>query len=131
MSDPIGKAEVRPLTSVEGPVLQTTAVEWATSVMGKAAGIPLGAGRLVREEVFRATYAGIEWAEAINQSSFKIVRDVVKRSDKLSLEAIDGLEIVLNALTRIFRGSSEAAGEMVAKTAATFIGKKEPAAKAV
>jgi hypothetical protein len=131
MSEPTSKAEVRPLTTVEGGVLHVTAVDWAANVLEKSLGIPLGAGRLIRDEVFRATYAGIEWVEAINQSSFKVAREVVKRSDKLSLEAIDGFELVLNALSRIVRGSGEAAGEMVAKTAASVIGKKEPAAKAV
>ena len=95
----------------------------------KAMAVPLGAARAIRDEVFRATSAGVDFVEGINQSSFKIVREMLKRVDRLSLEAVDGLDSVAASVSRVIRGSSEAAGEMVSRTAASLAGMNEPSPK--
>ncbi len=128
MAEPIAK-EVRPLKSAEGSVLTTT-VTWGANLAEKALASPAAVSRMVRDELFRATYAGIDWIEGINQSSFKVVREVIQRGDKLSQEAVDGLESVASAVARVIRGSGDAAGEMVSKTAASLVGTKEPSTKA-
>jgi hypothetical protein len=87
-------------------------VTWAANLTEKAMIAPLGAARTIRDEVFRAASAGVDWAEGINQSSFKVVRDALQRMDKLSREAVDGLESAASAASRAIRGKGE--GEAVA-----------------
>ena len=125
----------------------------------KAMGVPLGVARTIHDELFRASNAGMDWVEGINQSwfkamgagvdwaaginqsSFKVVREMLQRIDKLSLEAVESLESVTGAVTRVIRGSGEAASEMVAqtaqaasavvsRTAASLTGAKEPSPRA-
>jgi len=114
----------------EQGVLMTT-VTWGSNLTEKAMGVPLGAARAVRDEVFRATFSGVDWLEGINQSTFKVVREVLKRVDKLSQEAVDGLDSVAGSVSKVVRGSGEAAGEMVSRTAASLAGTKEPPHKAM
>ena len=83
------------------------------------------AARAIRDELFRATYTGVDWVEGINQSSFKVVREMVLRVDKLSQEAVDGLDSVTGAVSKVIRGSGEAASEMVSRTASSLAGAKE------
>ncbi len=92
-------------------VVKTT-VTWAANLTEKAMGAPLGAARTIREEVFRAASAGVDWVEGVNQASFKVVREMLQRMDKLSREAVDGLESATSAASRAIRGSGE--GETVA-----------------
>jgi len=114
----------------EQGVLMTT-VTFGANLTEKAMGVPLGAARAVRDEVFRATFAAVDWVEGVNQSSFKIVREMLKRVDALSKEAVDGLDAMAGSMARVVRGSGEAAGEMVSKTAASLTGTKEPSAKQI
>jgi hypothetical protein len=92
----------------------------------KAMGVPLGVTRTIRDELFRATFAGVDWVEGVQQSSFKVLREMLQRMDKLSQEAVDGLDAVTGAVSRTIRGSGEAAGMMVSRTAASLTGTKEP-----
>jgi hypothetical protein len=113
----------------EHGVLMTT-VTLGSNLTEKAMAVPLGAARTTRDEIFRATFAGVDWVEGINQSSFKIVRETLQRMDKLSQEAVDGVEAVASSVSRVIRGSGEAAGELVAKTAAALAGTKETSPRA-
>jgi hypothetical protein len=92
-------------------------VSMGTNLTEKAMGIPLGLVKTVRDEVFRATYAGVDFIEGLNQSSFKVVRDVLQRVDKLSQEAVTGLESVTGSVTKVIRGSGDVASEFVSQTA--------------
>ena len=96
-------------------VVKTT-VTWGADLTEKAMGVPLGVARTIRDEMFRAASAGVDWAEGINQSSFKVVREMLQRMDKLSKEAVDGLESLASTASRVIRGSGE--GEVVPKAAA-------------
>ncbi len=106
-----------------------TTMTWGANLTEKALGVPLGAVRTIREEMFRATFAGIDWMEGINHSYFKVVRETFKRMDHLSQEAVDGLDSVAGSFSRIVRGSGEAAGEMVSRTAASLAGMNETSPK--
>lgn len=114
----------------EQGVLMTT-VTFGANLTEKAMGVPLGAVRAVRDEVFRTTFAAVDWVEGVNQSSFKIVREMLKGIDGLSKEVVDGLNAMAGAMASVIRGSGEAAGEMVSKTAASLTGTKEPSAKQI
>ncbi|OFX23910.1 MAG: hypothetical protein A2V77_08895 [Anaeromyxobacter sp. RBG_16_69_14] len=92
-------------------VVKTT-VTWAANLTEKAMGVPLGAARTIRDEAFRAASAGVDWAEGINQASFRVAREMLQRMDKLSRDAVDGLESAAGAASRSIRGSGE--GEAVA-----------------
>ena len=104
-------------------VVKTT-VTWGANLTEKAIGVPLGVARTVRDEVFRAASAGVDWAEGVNQASFKVVREMLQRMDKLSKEAVDGLESAAGAASRVIRGSGQ--GEAVQAEAET----KESSAEA-
>ncbi len=121
--------EVRPLKAAEGGVFMTT-VTWGANLAEKGMAGPLGVGRTIRDELFRATYAGVDWVEGTNQSAFKVARELIQRMDKLSVEALQGAESLASAVSRAIRGSGEAAGEMVSKTAASLVGTKESSTKA-
>ncbi len=109
-------------------VLMTT-VKHGANLTEHVMGVPLGAARVIRDEAFRVTFAGVDWIEAINQSSFKIVRETLKRLEKLSQVAVDGLDAMATSVSRVVRGSGEAAGEMVSRTAASITGTNEPLPK--
>ncbi|HTP28782.1 MAG TPA: hypothetical protein VMK12_24370 [Anaeromyxobacteraceae bacterium] len=113
----------------EQGVLMTTVV-WGANLTEKAIGVPLGAVRAIRDEAFHATFAGVDFAEAVSLSSFKILRETLQRVDKLSQEMVDGLDLVAASVTRVIRGSGEAAGEMVLKTTASITGTRETTPKA-
>jgi hypothetical protein len=124
--EPMTKAEVRPLNAPAAPA-ETPAVAWATNLVEKAMGIPVGVARMSRDEVFRAAYAGIDWVEGLNQSSFKIVRETLRQVDQLSRQAIEDFEALVGTLAKAIRGSGEAAGAMVSKTAVSLMGAKPTA----
>ncbi len=94
-------------------VVKTTAT-WAANLTEKAMGVPLGAARTIRDEAFRAASAGVDWAEGINQASFRVAREMLQRMDKLSRDAVDGLESAASAASKAIRGSGE--GEAAAGT---------------
>ena len=102
-------------------------VSMGTNLTEKAMGIPIGMVKTVRDEVFRATYAGVDFVEGLNQSSFKVVRDVLQRVDKLSQEAVSGLEAVTGSVTKVIRGSGDAASEFVSQSALPRESTKESA----
>jgi hypothetical protein len=85
---------------------------------------------MARGELFRASGAGIDWIETVQQSAFKIVREAVLRVDGLSQEAVDGVESVSMAVMRTVRGSSEAIGDVVSRTAESLAGKSTVVPKA-
>jgi hypothetical protein len=114
----------------EQGVLMTT-MAWGANLTETAMAIPVGGARALRDEVFRATFAGVDWVEGMNQSAFKVLRETLKRVDKLSQEGVNGLDAVTGAIARVIRGSGEAAGEMVSRTAATLAGTNEPAGKQI
>lgn len=114
----------------EQGVVMTT-VTWGTNMTEKAMALPLGTARTVRDEFFRATFAGVDWVEGLSQSYFKIVREMLQRVDKLSQETFDGLDSMAGSVSRVIRGSGEAAGEMVSKTAASLTGTNERSPKAM
>jgi len=101
-------------------------VSSGTKLTERAMGIPLGVIRTVRDEAFRATYAGVDWIEGVNQSSFRVAREVLQRIDKLTQEAVTGLETVTGSLTNVIRGSGEAASEMIMESTVPLAGGKEP-----
>ena len=107
-----------------------TMVTSGANLTEKAMAVPLGTTKVIRDEVFGATFAGLDWVEGMNQSSFKIVREMLQRMNKLSQEAVAGLDAVAGSVARVVRGSSEAAGEMVSRTAASLTGMNEVSQKA-
>ncbi len=129
MSDTTQEAEVRTLRIAEAGVLMTVVTSGA-DLTDKAVGGTFDVARTVRAELFRATSAGIDWVEGTQQSSFRIVREAVMRVDKLSQGMVEGLEAVAMAVSRAIRGSGEAAGEMVSRTAESLVGKKASSSKA-
>jgi hypothetical protein len=126
MSEPITKAEVRPLSAAGAPA-ETPAVAWAANLLERALAIPIGVARMSRDEVFRAVYAGIDWVEGLNQSSFKIARESVRQVDQLSRLAMEDLESLVGTFGKAIRGSSETAGDLVSKTAVSLMGAKPTA----
>jgi hypothetical protein len=126
MSEPITKAEVRPLNAPAVPV-ETPTFARAANLLEKALALPVGVARMSRDEVFRAVYAGIDWVEGLNQSSFKIVREAVRQVDQLSRLATDDVESLVGTFAKAVRGSGETAGELVSKTAVSFMGAKPSA----
>jgi hypothetical protein len=112
----------------EQGVLMTT-MAWGANLTETAMAIPVGTARAIRDEIFRATYAGVDMVEGFNQSSFKVLREMIKRMDRFSQEGINGLDALAGSLARVIRGSGEAAGEMVSKTAASLAGSNEPPSK--
>ncbi len=107
-----------------------TAMTYGANLTEKAVGVPLVTSRAIRDEVFRATFAYIDWLEGLNQAPFKVAREMLKGVDKLSQETLDSLNAMAGSVVRVLRGSGEAAGEMVSKTAASLT-EKEPKPVAV
>ncbi len=105
------------------------AVTWSANLTEKAMGVPLGVARTIREEVFRAGYAGVDWVERLSHSSFKVVREALERTDKASRGAVEGLESVAGAILKVIRGSGETVGETGSSTAAPPPGTEETSPK--
>ncbi len=85
-----------------------TAVTRGAKLAEKALAIPLATARSVRDEVVRASFAGVDRLEDLNQSALKVARDVLGRLDKASQDAIGGVEAAVAALSK--RVGTEAAG---------------------
>ncbi len=122
MSESISQAEVRTLRMPEAGVIMTV-VTSGSNLTEKVILGGFGVVKMVRGELIRATGAGIDWIESIHHSAFKIIREAVLRVDGLSQEAVDGLESVSMAVMRTVRGSGEAVGEVVSRTAESLAGK--------
>ena len=123
------------MAELDGAGVFTAMVSSGANLTEKAMDVPLGVARTIRDELFRATYAGVDWVEGIhqsslkavsggvewvvgvNQSSFKVVREMLQRMDKLFQGAVEGLDSVAAAVTRVVRGSGETASDLVAQTA--------------
>jgi len=119
------------LAKGEGGMFRTMVMS-GTNLTEKAMGVPVGVSRIVRDEVSHTVNAQVDWLEGVSQSSFKVVREMLQRIDKLSEEAVDGLESLTIAVSKLIRGSGEAASEMVSRTAVslTGTGTKESSPKA-
>jgi hypothetical protein len=85
-------------------VLMTT-MTWGANLTETAMAIPVSTVRTIRDEVLRVTFAGVDWAEGVNQSAFKVLREMLKRVDRLSQEGVDGFDAVTGAISRVIRGS--------------------------
>jgi len=96
----------------------------------KGVGGVFGVGRAIRTELFRATNAGVDWIESAQDSTLKIVREIIQRTDSLTQGALDGVEAVTISVSKSFRGTGEAAAEMVSSTAETLVGRKRASTKA-
>jgi hypothetical protein len=110
-------------------VLMTAAARGA-KLAEKAMEVPLGVARTVRESVFRATFAGVDGAERFTQSSLKVAREALQRADKLSQDAMRGLESAAASVSGALRGPSETAEEAVPKPAPSVLEEAEPKASA-
>ena len=53
-----------------------TMVSAGTNLTEKTIELPLGVARMVRDEAFRATYAGVDWLEGLDRSTFEIARQM-------------------------------------------------------
>ena len=129
MSESISQAEVRALRMPEAGVILTV-VTSGSNLTEKVISGGFDVVKTVRGELFRATGAGIDWIEAVQQSAFKIVREAVLRGDGLSQEAVGGAESVAMAIMRTIRGSAEAVGDVVSRTAESVAGKSAVVSKA-
>jgi hypothetical protein len=129
MSESISQAEVRTLRMPEAGVIMTV-VASGSNLGEKAILGGFGVVKMVRGELFRASGAGIDWIETVQQSAFKIVREAVLRVDGLSREAVDGVESVSMAVMMTVRGSSEAIGDVLSRTAESLAGKSTVGPKA-
>jgi hypothetical protein len=129
MSDSISQADVRTLKIAEEGVLMSV-VKVGADLTERSVGGTFGVARAVQNELLRMTNGGIEWVESAQGSAFKIVREIIQRADGLTLGAIDGLEGITLAVARTIRGSGEAAGEAVSRTAETLVGKRAASSKA-
>jgi hypothetical protein len=88
-----------------------TAVTRGAKLAEKTIGVPLGVARAIRDQVFRVTFAGVDRFEGFNQSAVKVARDLLERMDKLSQEAMSGLEAAVAELSKPAGESCEAAPE--------------------
>ena len=129
MSESESQAEVRTLRITEAGVVMAV-VTSGSNLTEKAIGGGLHVVKTVRGELFRATSAGIDWIETVQHSAFKVVREAVLRADGLSQEAVGGVESVAMAITRTIRGSGEAVGDVVSRTAESLVGKSAAVSKA-
>ena len=91
----------------------------------KAMGVPLGAAREIRERVFRATFAGVDGLERLNESSLKVAREALQRADKVSQDAIRAVEAAVASVSAAFPDSSEKPGEAVSKAAPSLVEAEE------
>ena len=116
------EADVHALKPQEtGPVATfTTAIADAAE---HAVGSALDLGRLLRKTTFQIANAGIDALEAAAHAAFKATRDAAARGDRLSLEATESVEAAARSLTRVLRGSSEAASDLAARASSAFAGK--------
>ncbi len=129
MSESILEADVRTLRSPEAGVLMTVVTSISTLLEKVTVG-SFDVVKTVRGELFRVTGAGIDWLEGVQQATFKITREIVHRFDGLSREAVDGSESIASALVGTVRGSSEAVGKVVSRTAESLMGRRAVEPKA-
>jgi hypothetical protein len=109
-------------------VLMTAAARSA-KLAEKAMAVPLGVASMIREEVFRVTFAGVDGVERFSQSSLKVAREALGRADRLSQEAMRRLESAAASVSGALRGRSETAEEG-APTAAPSLVEEAEALKA-
>ena len=102
----------------------TTAMTTGADLSEQAMLSALGVARVAHGEVFQIAHGAIGWLETVQAAPWKVVREVVGRSEKLTLGALNGFEAVALSLSRTFRESGEAAGDMVSPTTDVLVGKK-------
>jgi hypothetical protein len=129
MSDAMTAAEVRPLRASDDGVFMASVNLGTDALHGTVSGV-LEVAKTVRGETFRLTNSAIEWVESVQGALFRVVRVAVNRADEVTRGGLDGVESVSSAFTHLVRGSGEAAGEVIARTAASIVGKKDAAQKA-
>jgi len=91
-----------------------TAVTRSAKLAEQAMAVPVGVTRTIRDEVFRVTFAGVDRVEEFNRSTLKVARDVLERADKLSQDAVRGLESAVGSLSKAIGKPCEPAGETAA-----------------
>jgi hypothetical protein len=121
MTDAVGQSMTRSTKPGDAGVLMTV-VSVASDLTEQGLKGSLGIVRTVRSEVFRATHGAVDWVESLQQVPFKVVRAAVETADKLSSDVIDGAESVAMSVTKVIRGSGQAAGEMVSRTTESIVG---------
>jgi hypothetical protein len=121
MTDAVAQSTMRSPKNGEAGVLLTV-VSVASDLTEQGVKGSLGIVRTVRSEVFRATHGAVDWVESLQQVPFKVVRAAIETADKLSSDAIDGAESVAISLTKVLRGSGQAAGELVSRTSESIVG---------
>jgi hypothetical protein len=129
MSEAMTTAEVRSLRANDGGVFMSGVKLAADVVQGAVTG-SFDVARAVRGEAFRLTNGLIDWTESVPTSAFKVAREIVTRLDDASRGTVDGMESVSLAVTGLLRVSGEAAGEMISRTTASIVGKKDGSHKA-
>ena len=129
MSESGSQVEVRTLRLAEDGVI-VAMVTSGSNLTEKALEGSFDVVKAARGELFRATVTGIDWIETLQHSVFKIVREAVLRGDGVSLEAVAGAEWVTMAILKAIRGSSEAVGEVVSRTAESLAGKRAASTQA-
>ena len=129
MSDVLSKAEARSLRASDDGLFMSGVNLGADVVQGAVTGT-FGVAKAIRSEAFRLTNSWIEWAESVQTSTFKVMREIVTRLDDGTRGTVDGIESVSMGFTGLVRMSGEAAGEMISRTTASIIGKKHASQKA-
>lgn len=128
MADTIQKPEVVRSVATGEAVKPYTTVARTAKLTEKVIAIPLGTARVASTEMFRTVYAGIDVVEAMSQSQFKVMRELVHRVENLNQELIEMVESLATVSTGKLREFGESAGAIVTRTAAVFTRKKEPVA---
>ena len=129
MSESGSQVEVRTLRLAEEGVI-VAMVTSGSNLTEKAVEGSFDVVKAARGELFRATVTGIDWIETLQHSVFKIVREAVLRGDGVSLEAVAGAEWVTMAILKAIRGSGEAVGDVVSRTAESLAGKRAASTQA-
>jgi hypothetical protein len=123
MTELNAQADVRPLPLAKNGVL-AQAVTLGIDTTERALQSALELVEATRRELFHVVSGGLDWVETIQHSTIKIARETLGRLDKLSEQITTGVETTTLALTGTVRSSSELAGEMIAGTTESLIGKR-------
>jgi hypothetical protein len=104
--------------------LLAIALNSAATVGEKAVTGGFGFLREARNEVSQRTLALIDWVDSVQQSSTKIVRSVVQRSNDFVLTCIDSGEKVSLAAVRTAYSTSNGAAGLASRTASSLTSTK-------
>ena len=129
MADVVAQSTMRSPKDGGAGVLMTV-VAVASDLTEQSLAGSLGIVRTLRGELFRAAHGAVDWVESLQQAPFKVVRAGLETADKLSSEAIGGVESIAMSVTRVIRGSGQAAGEMLSRTSESIVGASSRSAQA-